>query len=129
MRTGMLTVAVLAVCAGASAQTPEQYRDKQQELLRQFFQCVGRQAAKIDDRTSDATTIARGAVALCAVEANAAAVWAAGSQTALVPQLRADLDTAGINTGTGLVLNSRAAGRAAPVPAAKPKPKPKGEQI
>jgi hypothetical protein len=90
---------------------------------------VTSQVITIDDFTSDVSAIARGAVSLCKAEAHAAAIFEAGSQNELVPNLRAGLEASGIETGIAALLKSRAAMRERPVPRAparpKAKPKPK----
>jgi hypothetical protein len=121
----------LVSAVGAVAQTPEQYRETQQELVRQFYDCVSAQAPKMDDGTSDASTIARGAVAMCGGIAKDAAVWSAGSRSELIPRLQAQMEVSGIDIGIAALLKARVA-RQRPVPSPatpKAKPKPKGVQI
>jgi hypothetical protein len=67
-------------------------RKTKRALIQQFLVCVASQAVTIDDFTSDVSTIARDAVALCKAEAHTAAVSNAGSHNELVPGFRASLE-------------------------------------
>ena len=108
-------------------------RGDQGTLTQQFLDCVTSQVITIDDLTSDVAGIARGAVSLCRAEAHAVAVSKAGSQSELVPNLRAGLEASGIETGIAALLKSRAAVHKQPVPRApasrKPRPRPRAKQI
>ena len=124
-----LTLLVICSASSAMGQTPEQYQATKRKLIEQFHSCVISQAVTIDDRTSDASTIARGAVALCAREANSAAVANAGNYSELVPRFQEQLEKSGVEIGLAGLLKARAdAGRRASPPP-RTKPKPKGEQI
>jgi hypothetical protein len=75
---------LLVSATGAGAGTP-QYEAQKQVLVQQFFACVTSRVVEIDDHASDASTIARGAVAVCGREANAAAIAGAGCRPAQMP--------------------------------------------
>ncbi len=128
---GVGLVVESALCA--SAQTPDQSEETKRTLTQQFLDCVTSQVITIDDLTSDVASIARGAVSLCRAEAHAVAVSKAGSQSELVPNLRAGLEASGIETGIAALLKSRAAVHKQPVPRApasrKPRPRPRAKQI
>jgi hypothetical protein len=106
-------------------------RKTKRALIQQFLVCVASQAVTIDDFTSDVSTIARDAVALCKAEAHTAAVSNAGSHNELVPGFRASLEASGIETGIAALLKCRAATRQRPIPRtpASLSAKPKGVQI
>jgi len=129
--TGVALVVESALCA--NAQTPDQSEETKRTLTQQFLDCVTSQVITIDDLTSDVAGIARGAVSLCRAEAHAAPVSKAGSQSELVPNLRAGLEASGIETGIAALLKSRAAVHKQPVPRApasrKPRPRPRAKQI
>jgi hypothetical protein len=120
-----------ASASAASAGTAE-YEAQKRALLQDFFSCVTARVLDLDDRTSDASTISRGAVAFCGREADAAALANAGNYSDLVPRFRSQLETSGVETGLAALLKARADAarsyRASPA-ARKAKAKPKGDEI
>lgn len=124
---GLLLVASVS---GANAQDIEARLTRQS--LELYFECLQRSVIRLDDYASDAGTVARGAMGACNEEANDVALLAAGREGWLTTRLRAAVDAKGFEVGTTMVLQHRAARRAAPPPAPqkpKAKPKPKGESI
>jgi hypothetical protein len=128
----MVMVAALLVASadGAAAEAPE-YKALKDRLVAEYFDCVRQQAVALDDRASDASTIARGAVAACAALEDTAVRALAGNYNNLVPPLREETEKRGIEAGIAALLRARVASRRAPVAPAKsiPRPKPKGESI
>lgn len=130
IRTRVAVLLLIASVSSAGAQDIEARLTRQSMEL--YFDCLQRAVTKLDDYASDAGTIARGAMGACNEEANDVALLAAGREGWLTTRLRAAVDAKGFEVGATMVLQHRAARRAAPPPAPqkpKAKPKPKGESI
>jgi hypothetical protein len=121
----LLVVAILTGASPAQAQVSDLDRATRQNLSL-YLDCVERAVRRLDDFTSDASTISRAASSECSSEAEDTVLVAAGNDATLATQIRNVVLTTGMEVGTTTVLKNRATSRQAR-PAPKPKAKSKAD--
>lgn len=129
MRSVMAGLALVLVASGAGAQ---EYDPEERALMSEFLTCMRTNAVALDDRASDAATIARGATSRCSAEANRSASYSAFKRKAEAYEgtFRSQLMERGVDMAIAAILDARVkrARPAAPRPVTAPA-KPKGQPV